>query len=78
MPTNISFANDISHLFRDRDIACMKREANMDLSDYESVKRWAGEIYTELKERRMPKDGAYWTVANIELLKNWIDDGMKP
>jgi len=78
MTTNVGFAKDIRPLFRDKDISCMKREANLDLSDYDQVKRRAKKIYDEHKSHSMPEGGAYWTASQLALLDTWINTGMNP
>jgi hypothetical protein len=37
----------------------------------------AADIYDRLSEGSMPCDGA-WQSAQVELFKQWMDDGMNP
>lgn len=73
----LSFNVDILTLFRDRDISCMK-SLQIDLSDYETVRLWAENIYKQLESKAMPKDRAFWTAEQLKLLRDWIDEGMAP
>lgn len=70
--TKISYANDIRHLFRDKDINAMK--AAFDLSKYQDVCAHADNILKYLADGRMPCDGA-WPAANVDLFRKWIAAG---
>lgn len=73
----VSFAADIRPLFRDSpDIDSMK-EYGLDLSSYEDVRAKAGAIYPRLEDSSMPCDGP-WPEEQIELFKQWMDEGMAP
>jgi len=73
----LSFAVDIRPLFRDSpDIDSMK-EYGLDLSSYEDVKAQAGAIYARLEDGSMPCDGA-WPAKQMELFKQWMEEGMVP
>ena len=73
----LSFAVDIRPLFRDSpDIDSMK-EYGLDLSSYEDVKAQAGAIYARLEDGSMPCDGA-WPAKQMELFKQWMEEGMAP
>jgi hypothetical protein len=68
----ISFAADIKHLFRDKDVNAMKRA--FDLSKYQDVCDHADNILKALADGRMPCDGA-WPAAKVDLFRKWIADG---
>jgi len=73
----LSFAVDIRPLFRDSpDIDSMK-EYGLDLSSYEDVKAQAGAIYARLEDGSMPCDGP-WPANQMELFKQWMEEGMVP
>jgi len=73
----IRFAKDIRPLFRDTpDIDTMK-EFGMDLSLYEDVKTHAEAIHARLADGSMPCDEA-WPKAQIDMFKQWMDEGMAP
>jgi len=73
----LSFANDIRPLFRDSpDIDSMK-EYGLDLSSYEDVKAQAGAIYARLEDGSMPCD-VPWPAKQMELFKQWMEEGMVP
>ena len=73
----LSFAVDIRPLFRDSpDIDSMK-ESGLDLSSYEDVKAQAGAIYARLEDGSMPCDGP-WPANQMELFKQWMEEGMVP
>jgi hypothetical protein len=56
----------------------MLRARQFDLKNYDDVKRWSHSIYDELSSQNMPKDGAYWSDAQLALFKAWMDGGMQP
>jgi hypothetical protein len=58
--TKISYAANIRHLFRDKDVNAMKRA--FDLSKYQDVHDHADNILKYLAAGRMPCDGA-WPAA---------------
>lgn len=72
----LSFAADIRPLFRDMDIAAMKRNG-IDLSSYEDVKKRAQDIYARLTAKEMPCDGP-WNDSHRQKLKEWMESGMEP
>jgi hypothetical protein len=73
----ISFANDIRPLFRDSpDVDSMKKYG-LDLSSYEAVRAKAAAIYATLEDGGMPCDGP-WPKKQVELFKQWMDEGMAP
>jgi len=73
----LRFAVDIRPLFRDSpDIDSMK-EYGLDLSSYEDVKAQAGAIYARLEDGSMPCDGP-WPANQMELFKQWMEEGMVP
>ena len=73
----LSFAKDIQHLFREKDVEEMIDISDFDLSDYEDVKQWAESIYTRLADGSMPCDGA-WSEEKLDKFTQWMDQGMKP
>ncbi len=73
----LSFVDDIRPLFRDSpDIDSMKKYG-LDLSSYDDVRAQAGAIYARLEDGSMPCDGA-WPAEQIELFKQWMEEGMAP
>jgi hypothetical protein len=72
---DVSFANDIRPLFRDKDIDSMKDFSDFDLSQASDVRANAADIYQRLLDKDMPCD-APWSDANIALFKAWMDSGM--
>jgi hypothetical protein len=73
----VSFARDIRPLFRDSDIASMKRVSGLDLSNYAHVSAQADRILSRLETGDMPCDGA-WPDHQVQRFKKWIADGKKP
>ena len=71
-----AFASDIRNLFRDSDVATMKRY-HIDLSNYENVKARAADIYARLVDGDMPCDAA-WDADKLRLFKEWMDGGLQP
>ena len=53
------------------------KEYGLDLSSYEDVKAQAGAIYARLEDGSMPCDDA-WPEEQVELFKQWMDEGMAP
>jgi len=70
-----SFAKDIRPLFRDKDINSMKKA--FDLSSYDEVRSHADAIFGRLSAGSMPCDGP-WAQDKVDLLRRWIDEGLKP
>jgi hypothetical protein len=68
----VSFAQDIKPLFRDKDRDSMLRA--FDLFDYEDVVEHADAILGSLRSGKMPCDGA-WPDAQVDKLRQWIDAG---
>jgi hypothetical protein len=75
MPDEVTFAQDIRPLFRDRDVRSMSFA--FDLSSYEEVRRNAEEIYARLADGSMPCDGS-WRSEDVERFRAWIDGGSPP
>ena len=73
----VSFARDIRPLFRDSDIASMKRASGLDLSNHVQVSAKADQILSRLEAGDMPCDGA-WPESQVQLFKKWIDGGKRP
>ena len=68
----VSFAQDIKPLFRDKDRDSMLQA--FDLFDYEDVVEHADAILGSLRSGKMPCDGA-WPDAQVDKLRQWIDAG---
>jgi hypothetical protein len=73
----VSFARDIRPLFRDSPDVDSMKDYGLDLSSYEDVKTKAAAIYATLENGSMPCDGP-WLDEQIELFKQWMDEGMAP
>ena len=74
---SLSFAKDIRPLFRDElDVEVMK-PFGLDLSSYEAVKEQAANIVERLEDGSMPCDES-WPKSQIELIKQWMSEGMAP
>jgi hypothetical protein len=68
----LSFAQDIKPLFRDKDRESMK--AAFDLFDYQDVASHADAIVGALRSGKMPCDGA-WPADRVQVVQRWIDAG---
>ena len=75
MADEVSFAQDIRPLFRDRDVRSMSFA--FDLSSYEDVRTNAEEIYARLTDGSMPCDGN-WPAEDVARFRTWIDSGSPP
>jgi len=75
MDQNVSFAEDIRPLFRDRDVSSMS--SHFDLSSYDDVRANAESIYGRLANGTMPCDGA-WPADDVERFRTWMDNGFAP
>ena len=73
----ITFATDIRPLFRQNDIASMRRAAGFDLSSYSDVSDRADGIFARLKRGDMPCDHP-WPPARVQLFADWIEGGKLP
>jgi hypothetical protein len=71
----ITFAQDIRPLFRERDIKSMSFA--FDLSSYEDVRVNAEAIYEKLADGSMPCDRG-WPVEDVGRFHTWIDNGTPP
>jgi len=71
----VSFATDISPLFRERDRQAMSWA--FDLGSYDDVRAHAEGILGRLAAGRMPCDGA-WPEERIEVFRRWAQTGMQP
>lgn len=69
----VTFANDIKPLFREKDRSSML--GRFDLWSLDDVKENAHRILGALRGRSMPCDGA-WSDERINLFAEWIDGGM--
>jgi len=74
--SELSFAQDVAPLFRDKDVDEMKGIAGFDLSDYDDVRERAEGIYARLSDGSMPCDGP-WSEERVAKFKRWMDGGMK-
>lgn len=81
-PNPVTWSNDIKQLFTPLDVDHMKTAKNIDLSDYNSVKIWAVQIYNEVvagpANNGMPpaqSGEAAWTAAMINTFGCWIKQG---
>jgi hypothetical protein len=75
MADEVTFAQDIRPLFRDRDVRSMSFA--FDLSSYEDVRTNAEEIYARLADGSMPCDGS-WPAEQVARFRTWIDGGSLP
>jgi hypothetical protein len=75
MDQEVTFAQDIRPLFRDRDVSSMS--SSFDLSSYDDVRSNAESIYERLADGTMPCDGA-WAPEDVERFRTWIDNGFAP
>jgi hypothetical protein len=75
MDQEVTFAQDIRPLFRDRDVSSMS--SSFDLSSYDDVRSNAEGIYERLADGTMPCDGA-WARQDVERFRTWIDNGFAP
>jgi hypothetical protein len=75
MADEVTFAQDIRPLFRDRDVRSMSFA--FDLSSYEDVRTNAEEIYARLADGSMPCDGS-WPAEQVARFRTWIDSGSLP
>ena len=75
MADEVTFAQDIRPLFRDRDVRSMSFA--FDLSSYEDVRTNAEEIHERLADGSMPCDGS-WPAEQVERFRTWIDNGSPP
>ena len=73
----ISFAAHIRPLFRDSPDVDSMKDYGIDLSSYDDVKKHATAIYGTLEGGSMPCDGA-WPAKQVELFKQWMQQGMAP
>jgi hypothetical protein len=55
----------------------MMKEYGLDLSSYEDVKTRADEICGRLEDGSMPCDGP-WPEEDVELFRQWIEEGLVP
>jgi hypothetical protein len=72
----LSFSVDIRPLFRESDVEEMKDISGFDLWDYDDVVKWAQSIYARMADGSMPCDGA-WPDEQLEMFRQWMDQGMK-
>jgi hypothetical protein len=68
------FTSDIRPLFRDIDVAAMKRQAGFDLHNYSDVVEHAEAILERLQVD-MPCDGL-WPPSDIDKFARWKNGGM--
>ena len=70
-----SYAADVKSLFREQDRRAMT--FLFDLWAYEDVRANAAAILSALEAGEMPCDGA-WPPERVDLLRRWIDGGLRP
>jgi len=75
MAEQLSYAQDIRPLFRDRDIKSMAFA--FDLSSYDDVRTNGEAIYGRLAAGTMPCDGA-WPDEDVQRFRSWLDNGALP
>jgi hypothetical protein len=75
MEQEVTYAEHIRPLFRDRDIHSMSFA--FDLSSYEDVRANAEAIHARLADGSMPCD-ARWPEQQVQNFRTWIDQGSKP
>ena len=73
----VSFNTNIRPLFRDKDVATMKKIGHFDLSSYTDVAANSDAILNRLQTGDMPCDGA-WPQTDVDTFQKWISDGKKP
>jgi hypothetical protein len=71
----VSYASDIRPKFTDRDIKDMSWR--FDLSLYDDVVKNSHKILHRLERGDMPCYGP-WPKTDVDLFREWINDGMKP
>ena len=80
MSDPISFAKDIRPLFSPIDVAHMS--GAFDLSNYDDVRRNAGQILRRLKgeggDVMPPPPAGPWPDSRIALFESWINGGLQP
>lgn len=79
-PNPVTWTNDIKQMFTPVDVAHMKTAKNFDLSDYNSTKIWALQIYNAVTATPQymppPQTGeAAWTADMINTFGCWIKQG---
>jgi hypothetical protein len=79
-PNPVTWTADIQKLFTAVDVAHMKSVTggSLDLSNYNSVKIWATQIYQEVSTGQMPpvQSGENaWTPAMVNTFGCWIQQG---
>jgi hypothetical protein len=87
----VSFSNDISHLFLARDLQCMSRQfVYLDdynfMSDPSGDKNFADHSNARTVQAyllgtmtpRMPLGGPYWPQEHLDLYQSWITNGFQP
>ena len=77
-----SFKKDIRPLFRDVDVQHMQ-DLGLDLSDYKQVKNAANNILDRVSStddtvRMPPPPDSPWTQGQLDLFRNWVNDGYPP
>jgi hypothetical protein len=75
MDQDVTFAQDIRPLFRERDVSSMS--SRFDLSSFDDVVTNAESIYERLADGTMPCDGA-WPQADVQRFRTWMNSGFAP
>ena len=74
--TDITWENTIKGFFTPRDVDCMKKNGNFDLSDKKSVEVHAGEIYNMLSTGKMPPESSgekTWSKEKLAQFEAWMN-----
>jgi hypothetical protein len=79
----ISFASQIKPLFRDIDVAHMKRLGVLlddftYMSDASNNHKHAQSVLDTLTSHKMPPGGPFWTQDNLDLFAQWMSEGYNP
>ena len=88
---SVSFGSDIKPLFRSGDVRCMRRRGvfldnydymsdasgNDDYLDYANARKVYCYLIPEGCVPRMPEGGPYWNSDQLDLFKNWMDNGFQ-
>lgn len=74
-PSNITWENKIKDFFTARDIRCMKKAANINLGNKDSVILHAPAIYNQVEAGTMPLNEEKWSKQKVADFKAWMDAG---
>ena len=77
-PAPLTYSHDIRPLFRDMDITCMgPRGKHLDDPVWMCTPANAQRVFNAVSAHRMPPDTP-WPPERVALLKQWMDQGLKP